>query len=250
MIGERRVLAVVPARSGSKAIPHKNVAVVAGHSLIGWAGILLEGCSFVDARVVSTDSPEYAAEARRYGLAAPFLRPAEIAGDAAGDVEVLAHAILASEAHYGGRFDVVVMIQPTSPVRFPADVEACVSRLVRTGADSVVSVAPLDKKFNPEKVLRVGPDGRLEFYHAAGAAVKGRQGLPAYHYRDGACYALWRETILGKGRIFTETTLAHVTDHPVVNIDERDELAIAEIMLRRFGERVGAKRSDEGGERP
>src|SRR5688500_14347535 len=98
MIGASRVLAVVPARSGSKGIPDKNMRAVQGRSLIGWAGRCLSHLGFIDRRVISTDSPRYAEEGRRFGLDARFLRPDSLSGDRAGAVETVAHALGAVEA--------------------------------------------------------------------------------------------------------------------------------------------------------
>jgi CMP-N-acetylneuraminic acid synthetase len=111
MLQGKRVLAVVPARSGSKSVPHKNLRVLAGTSLIGWAGRTLARVPFLDARLISTDSAEYAEEGRRHGLDAPFLRPPELSYDTAGAVETLQHALRASEAHYGTTFDVVLIVE-------------------------------------------------------------------------------------------------------------------------------------------
>ena len=95
MLNGKRILAVVPARSGSKGIPHKNLQPLQGISLIGWAGRTLQAVSFLDARVISTDSPAYAREGARYGLDAPFLRPRTLSTDRAAAIDVARHALLA-----------------------------------------------------------------------------------------------------------------------------------------------------------
>lgn len=231
MIGGRRVLAVVPARSGSKGIPDKNMQPLGGVSLIGRAGDTLAACPWIDARLLSTDSERYAEEGRRHGLDAPFLRPDALSGDAAGAVETLQHALTAAEDHYGARFDVVLIVEPTSPLRTPEDLEACARLLVEGDADSVVAVSPLESKSHPRKIL-VQRDGRLGFFAADGGSVTGRQQLEdGYYYRNGICYALTRRCLMERGAILTETTLPYVVHRPVVNIDHPLELRWAELLL-------------------
>lgn len=230
MIDSHRVLAVVPARSGSKGIPDKNLQTIADVSLIGWAGRVLAKLPWVDARVISTDSPVYAEEARRYGLASPFLRPAALSTDGATAVETLQHALRESERHFPPQFDVILIIEPTSPFRQPDDVERAARRLLETSADSVVSVSPASAKFHPQKLLTLD-DGRLRFLTPAGAGISNRQELrETVYFRNGVCYALTRACLLQRAAIFTENTAADIVTRPVVNIDDPIELEWARFL--------------------
>lgn len=230
MLGDLRVLAVVPARSGSKGLPNKNMLPLRGVSLIGRAGDCLAACPWVDARVISTDSPEYAAEAERHGLDAPFLRPPELASDTAGAAETIAHALAESEAAYGSRFDIVLIVEPTSPLRLPADLLAAAERLVETGGDSVVTVSRVPTKFHPAKVF-VSGEGRLRFYEQRGADVVNRQELEQLYFRNGVCYALTRECVTERRRIVTGDTQVLLVEHETVNIDEPSEFALADVLV-------------------
>src|SRR4051812_13645455 len=116
MIASRRVLAVVPARSGSKGIPDKNMQVVAGRSLIAHAAWTLKACPTVDRSIISTDTQAYADEGVAHGLDAPFLRPAHLSHDTAGAVETMIHAVGAAQAHYGEQFDLIAIVEPTCPL--------------------------------------------------------------------------------------------------------------------------------------
>src|SRR5215210_4771724 len=111
MLNNKTVIAIVPARSGSKGIPNKNMQALKGVSLIGWAGKTLGQVPFIDARIISTDSPEYAREGQRYGLDAPFLRPPHLSNDQAGAVETIQHALLEAEKHYRQRFEVILLAE-------------------------------------------------------------------------------------------------------------------------------------------
>jgi CMP-N-acetylneuraminic acid synthetase len=117
MIDQQRVLAVIPARGGSKGIPMKNLRPVGGRPLVALAGAAAAAVPEIDRRVVSTDHPDIARVAQEAGLDAPFMRPESIAGDRIGDWDVLSHALQATEAADGVRYDIVVMLQPTSPLR-------------------------------------------------------------------------------------------------------------------------------------
>lgn len=233
MIYGKRVLAVVPARSGSKGVPEKNMRLLGGASLIAWAGRTLSALEWIDARIISTDSDAYAEEGRNSGLDAPFLRPPELSGDSAGAVETLQHAITEAERFYGVVFDIILIIEPTSPLRKPADLKRAVDLLHRTGSDSAVSVSPASAKFHPLKLLVIDHD-KLGYLDSAGQAIVGRQqiGQPLY-WRDGVCYAVTRDCLMRRGEIITDRTVPMVTGRPVVNIDDPIELEWAEFLLGR-----------------
>jgi len=248
MIGDRRVLAVVPARSGSKGIADKNMQQLGGKSLIARAAEVLRApaCSWVDRAIISTDSPVYASEGVRHGLEAPFLRPATLSGDVAGAVETVAHALKEAQAHYGERYDVVLIIEPTSPFRLPEDLLGAVELLLATGADSVVSVSRVNSKFHPKKLLRMSPEGELTFYSAEGPQIQQRQSLTPFHYRNGVCYALTSDCLIEKNAIITTNSRGFLIDHFVMNIDEPEELEISRRMADVFlangaGDRIGSR---------
>lgn len=232
----KRVLAVIPARGGSKGIPRKNLREVGGLSLIAHAANTACGLDWIDRAVLTTDDEVMAEEGRKHGLAVPFLRPPELATDNAGPNGMWRHAWTASEKHFGVQFDVSVLLQPTTPLRRPEEVERTVATLVEGGhgAASTVCVVPGD--FLPERILRLGADGRLSFYLPEGAAVTRRQDAPPLYYRDGTCYARTRHSLIEEARDVEEDCVAIVLDHFVVNIDEPFELELAEFVHGRSGD--------------
>ena len=239
----QRILAVVPARSGSKGIADKNMQIVAGRSLIALAGEVLNApsCDWIDRRIISTDSERYAAEGRAHGLEAPFLRSAELSGDSAGAVETLCHALEETERLDGTTYDIVLIIEPTCPFRQPEDIKAAVELLAATNAGSVITVSRVDTKFHPHKVLKTDSSGMVRFYSEAGAGVKQRQSLEPLLFRNGACYALTRSTLVGKRSIFTVTSRAHLVERMLINIDEPEEIMLARYYAETRGFPVGAK---------
>jgi CMP-N-acetylneuraminic acid synthetase len=234
VLAGRSVLAVVPARRGSVGIPDKNLRTLAGRTLIGWAGATLADCPFVDRRILSTDSETYAEEGGRWGLEVPFLRPAELSTATATAVDVLRHAVVASEAAFDRSFDLVLVVEPTSPLRTPDDVRRVAMLLAGSDADSAVSVSPIDAKCHPWKVLRVDDAGRLTYWCEEGRGIANRAELPGgLVIRNGLCYAVTRRCLMEQGRVIGERTLADVVRRPVANIDEPLDLEWAEFLLQR-----------------
>ena len=232
MLNSKRILAVVPARGGSKAVPLKNLHPLLGVPLIAHVGRVVHEVPLIDRAVVSTDHPAIVAEAERAGLQAPFLRPEELAGDFVSDHQVLQHALTAVEALDGVCYDVVVMLQPTSPLRRPAHVVAVIERLVTERWDAVWTVSPTDLKYHPLKQLAVGQDGAMDYFDPRGAAVIARQQLTTVYHRNGAAYAFTRECLLEQGTIKGARSAAVILHEPMVSIDTLDDFEIAERHLR------------------
>ena len=233
MIDGLTVLAVVPARGGSKSIPRKNLKMVGGVSLVGRAAQVAAALPMIDAALISTDDAEIAVEATAHGLDAPFMRPPELSGDTATSVDMWRHAWLAAEAHYGKRFDLSVLLEPTSPLRRPEDVERTLRALIDSGAPAAATVSPMPAHYTPHKTLKINEKGEIEFYLEDGAKHSLRQGIPAYYHRNGLCYAVTRDHLVDKGCIIDRGAIAVVIDRPVVNIDDMFELELAEWLLQR-----------------
>ena len=232
--GDLTVLAVVPARSGSRGIPHKNMLQLGGQTLIALAGRTLAALPWIDVKVISTDSPDYAAEGERAGLLAPWLRPASISHDSATAAETLEHALLESERVYERRFDIVLLIEPSSPLRRADDIALATQALVESGADSAVTVSAIDSKSHPLKVFRVEQD-QLRFYDPRGEAITSRQQLDPLYSRNGLCYAVTRRHLLERHAILSANTRAVVTRRPVVNIDGPLDVLLAELLMKTSG---------------
>lgn len=225
------VLAVVPARGGSKGIPRKNLRKIAGTSLVGRAATLAAELSWVDAAVISTEDPEIAREAEGHGLSMPFLRPLELASDEASSVDVWRHAWLESESHFSLRFDISILLEPTSPLRTPHDVETTVRSMVDGNYAAAATVSPTPAHFTPHKTLQVAEDKTISFYLEDGAKFANRHRIPRYCHRNGVCYAARRETLVDRGHIIEENCLAVVIERPVVNIDDPFDLELAAWLI-------------------
>lgn len=196
------ILALIPARGGSKGIPRKNIRNFAGYPLIAWSIAAAKQSRFVTRVIVSTDDEEIAAVAREYGAEAPFLRPAEFAQDNTTDLPVFEHAIqwLEENEHY--QPEIVIQLRPTSPIR-PRD---CVDHAIRilmehTDADCVRGVVPAGQ--NPHKMWRFAGEGQplkplLEVEGIAEPYNAPRQILPPVFWQTGHIDAIRVSTILQK----------------------------------------------------
>ena len=233
MIDDRQVLAVVPARGGSKGIALKNIRRLGGVPLVARAGMIAARVPAIDRAVVSTDHDEIARIAEEAGLAAPFRRPENLSGDRIADWDVLHHALATMEEIDGTKYDIVLMLQPTSPGRSAAHVEAALQRLVEGKFDAVWTVSETDSKSHPLKQLVVEGNGRLEYYDARGASVVARQQLTPVYHRNGIAYVMTRDCILQQMTIKGARTGAVVIEETVPNIDTEIDLEWAEFLLRR-----------------
>lgn len=235
MVNGTEVLAVVPARGGSKSIPHKNIRPLAGHPLIAYSIAAGLQARSVSRLVVSTDDEEIAAIARRYGAEVPFLRPAALAQDDTPDLPVFQHA-LAELAASGYRPDVVVQLRPTSPLRPPDCVDRAVGILLsHPEADSVRGVVPSGQ--NPYKMWRIGEDGRMRPLLSDGFVEPynmPRQALPPTYWQTGHIDAIRASTILEKGSMSGEVILPLVLDpRYTIDIDNLRDWERAEWLLAR-----------------
>ena len=230
MIENKNILVVVPARGGSKGVTLKNLRPLNGVPLVALVGKVVQQLAYVDKAMVSTDHPDIARVAKDSGLEAPFMRPAELSGDRIADWDVLNHALLNCERLDNRRYDIIVMLQPTSPFRKPEHVTAAVTKLIEGGYDAVWTVSATDSKAHPLKQLIIHED-RLDYYDPAGANIIARQQLKPMYHRNGVAYAITRECLLDKKSIKGNDTSFVVIEDILVNIDTEFDFKLAEFML-------------------
>ena len=234
MIGGKTVLAVCPARGGSKGILLKNIRPIAGVPMVARVGMLVKDVPEVDRAVVSTDHDVIAEVAQVSGLDAPFRRPSDLSGDRVADLPVLVHALEKCECIDKKRYDIVVMLQPTSPLRRPEHVSGTIRMLLEENWDAVWTVSETDSKSHPLKQLTV-EDGRLGYYDPQGAKIIARQQLLPVYHRNGIAYAITRECLLGQGTIMGARTGALVLQGHFVSIDTEWDCDLVEFILARQG---------------
>ena len=187
-----RVLGVIPARGESKGVPRKHLKPLAGKPLIAYIlGAALQAKT-LDRVIVSTEDEEIATVARGYGAEVPFLRPQELAGDEVSLIPVVKHAVEQLD-RMGWKADIVVSLQPTSPLTEPGDIENAVNKMIKTGCDSVVSIRQINQP-HPYWAMKLHED-RLFPLYAEGFRFLQRQDLPSLYALTGAIYVRKKELL-------------------------------------------------------
>ena len=229
-VSVRPILAVIPARGGSKGLPGKNIRPIGGLPLIVHSIRLATMCKEIDRVIVSTDSEEIASVARAHGGVVPFLRPAELAADDTPMMPVLAHALAWMEEHEHRVFGSVLLLDPTSPGRLPSDVTAAVGML--EGNASLDGVIACSKPtFNPFWVGVVEKDGLMK--PAIGTArYSRRQDVPKFLRINGSLY-LWRRNLVARADSWLDGNQAalEIPEARAFSIDDLYEFQVAEALL-------------------
>jgi CMP-N,N'-diacetyllegionaminic acid synthase len=226
-----RILAVIPARGGSKGVPRKNIRRLNGKPLLQYTTEAALAAQRLTRVIVSTDDDEIAELGRRCGVEVPFLRPPHLAEDGTPMIAVVQHA-LAHMEHAGDRFDAVSVLQPTCPFRPRGEIDGCIETLERTGVDAVMTVAVVPSEYNPHWVYLAGEDGCLRLVTGAAEPIPNRQALPQAFHRDGSVYVTRRQVIVERHSFYGDRVLGClVAPEGRVNIDTLDDWHAAERVL-------------------
>lgn len=207
MINDKRVLCVVPARSGSKGLKDKNIRQLAGKPLLAWPVCCARESKYIDRVIVSTDSDEYAAIARQYLADVPFLRPANLAQDSTTTFEVLDHLINNLQEKY----DILVLLEPTSPLTEAVDVDSALEKLISSWekADSIVGVTQ-EIKSHPAYLLTIDAEKRIQSLNTDFSKAVRRQELSAVYRMDGTLYISKTEALQRELGFYHQRTLGFI----------------------------------------
>lgn len=212
MLYTNNIVAIVPARSGSKGIVNKNIMPVAGHPLIAWSIAAARLCKHIDRVIVSTDSEEYAAVARKYGAEVPFLRPAVISTDTAQDIGFLMHALLWLAEHEGRVPSLIVHLRPTSPDRDPSIMDQAIEKfLEHPEATSLCSAHEVAHP--PCKYFTLNADGTFSGLMGEEFMSLPRQQCPKAYQGNGYIDILRSQQILDQGCLYGSQRLSFITAH-------------------------------------
>lgn len=229
MIGKYKVLAVLCGRGGSKGLPRKNVLDLGGKPLIAWSVEAALRSKLLDRTVVSTDDMEIADAARSAGGEVPFMRPIELATDTAPVTDAMVHMVQTLEETY----DIIVLLHATSPFRTGDDIDACISKLVETGADTCVSFSEMLKP--PSYIVKVDENDRIRPLEPSGL-LKRRQDTSRHYLPNAAVYAVWTDFLLTERKVYSDDTAAIITPpERALDVDDLLDLEIARGLLTRPG---------------
>jgi CMP-N-acetylneuraminic acid synthetase len=225
------VLGVIPARGGSKGIPGKNLRMLAGRPLLAYTIEAALASRRLSRVVLSTDDAAIAETGRGLGVAVPFMRPPALATDETPMLDVLLHAVR-DLAGAGFGADVVVLLQPTSPLRRAEHIDAAVDLLESTRADSVVSVVEVPHQFSPPSLLRL--DGDQLHAYVEGPVATRRQDKPRVFARNGPAVLAVRTATLDAGSLYGADSRALVMEpRESIDIDVPWDLELAALALAR-----------------
>lgn len=233
MIDGKRVLALVPARRGSKGLPMKNIRPLHGKPLLAWPIEAARASRYVDRVVISTDDTEFAALAKAAGADAPFLRPAELASDTSPSIDFILHAIDTLEAA-GDCYDYLVLLEPTSPLTEAHDVDAALEALAerRADADAIIGVSALVSA-HPAFAVRLDAKGLARPFAAPSfGELPRRQDIEPLYSLDGSLYASTIEALRRERSFCHQRTLPYLTPrYKSFEVDDLVDFICIEALL-------------------
>jgi CMP-N-acetylneuraminic acid synthetase len=225
------VLGIIPARGGSKGIKRKNIYLLSGKPLIAYTIEAALKSKKISKVTVSTDDLEIAQIAKKYGAEVPIMRPEELAKDDSPGILSLFHMVEYLE-NTGTKIDIIVTLQPTSPLRTNRDIDAVIDKLISTNSDSVISVNEV--KQTPYLMFRVENDRLKPFF---GEEMKiNRQALPKVYSLNGAIYATKRDVLMKQRTVYGEDIRPYIMpEERSIDIDTLFDTKIAEMILTNQG---------------
>lgn len=224
------ILAIIPARGGSKGLKRKNILDFMGKPLIAHTIEQAQDSKYVSRIIVSTEDEEIAMISKKYGAEIPFMRPNRLADDFSSTNEVIEYTLKELEMKEGYIPDLICLLQCTSPLRTSEDIDNTINKLFNTNSDSAVSIT--EAKSNPYWT-NILVDDRLEYFIKKGKQIKRRQDLPKIYELNGAVYVVKREVFLKEKTLETKNITGYVMKaENSIDIDNIIDLKTAEIMYK------------------
>lgn len=230
MISGKKILAIIPAREGSKRLPGKNIKLLGGKPLISWTIEAALNCEYLDDVIVSTDSEKISVVARESGAQVPFQRPESLARDNSSSIDVILHTL----GYFSGKgliFDYVALLQPTSPLRNSKHISEAIELLISKKGDAIVSVC--ETEHSPLWSNTLKEDCSMDSFLADTLKNKRSQDLPTYYRLNGAIYLVDVKRLKDENSIFLSNNVYayKMNRHSSVDIDEKLDFDIADTIL-------------------
>jgi len=228
---DKNILGLIPARGGSKGLPGKNIKSLLGKPLIAWTIKQALASKYLDRLVVSTDNKEIAEISRKYGADVPYMRPKELAEDNAKGIDVILHAIdWLKENDNRKQYELIMLLQPTSPLRRFEDIDKAIELLFLKEAKAIVSVCEVDH--HPLWANTLPEDGCMKDFIRKEIMNKNRQELPVFYRLNGAIYLAYCNYIKQCKSFLGKETFAYVMPRErSIDIDNEMDLKLAEILM-------------------
>lgn len=230
---EFKIIGVIPARGGSKSIPRKNIKILQGKPLVAYTIEEAKKSKYLTHLVVSTEDEEIKNISLKYGAEVPFLRPKELATDDALAIPTVQHTVITIEKIKNIKYNYVIMLQPTTPLRETEDIDKALAMLIEADADGIISVVDVDN-WHPMKMKKFDENSYLIDYQTPPVENPPRQILPKVYMVNGAIYATKRDVFMEKNTFKGEKCLGYIMPpERSVNIDTEIDFLIAEYYLRK-----------------
>ena len=225
-----KILGIITARGRSRRIPKKNVRELLGKPLIYYTIKAALESKFLTRVILSSDHDEIIEIGRKYGVEVPFKRPQELAEDDTPTINVIIHAVNFLEKNEGFSPDIIVILEPTSPLRTAEDIDGALKKHIETGADSVVSVVKTDH-WHPIRAKKIENDILYDYCLEEREGVR-RQDLPPVYFRNGAFYSVKREVLMDEHKLYGRVTRPYVMPpERSIDINEEIDFKMAEVLL-------------------
>lgn len=230
----KNILGLIPARGGSKGLPRKNIKLLLGKPLIAWTIEQALASKYLDRVIVSTDDKEILDISKKYGAEVPFMRPKELAMDNAKGVDVVLHALVSlKEDDRRKQYDLIMLLQPTSPLRKSVDIDKAIEFLFLKKAKAIVSVCEVDH--HPLWVNTLPEDGCMKNFIRQEIMNKNRQELSVLYRLNGAIYLAYCNYLKKYRSFIGEKTFAYVMPKErSIDIDNEVDLSLAEVLIKIF----------------
>lgn len=228
-----RILAIIPARGGSKGVPRKNIKMLAGKPLIAWTiESALEAKQYLDDIIVSTDDEEIASVAREYGADVPFLRPAELSDDKAPTLPAMQHAVKFMEQKRGVKYDWILLLQCTSPFRKAEDYPELIQMAKEGDCDSIVSVVQVFTS-HPMAIRKIENGYLAHFMPGEKEGTRRQDYKPDAYKRNGVYYMTKRDVLMEDNTIYGERIKPYIMpEMRSVGIDSELDFKIVEVLMQ------------------
>ena len=208
MINDKKILAIIPARKGSKGLKGKNIKELCGKPLIAWSIEAALTSKYLDEVVVSTDDKTTIDIAKKYGASAPFLRPEYLSSDVATTFDVLKHTINFYKSELNKEFYYIVLLEPTSPLRDFSDIDNAVEQLIYSDASSIVGISKTEGQ-NPAFLVNKDKDNFISYYASKDMSSLRRQDVKDIYFFDGSIYISELKSLLDRKTFYHDNTIGY-----------------------------------------
>lgn len=229
-----KILAIIPARGGSKGVPGKNIKLLGEKPLLAYTAEIALKSKYLTEVMMSSEDEQIIAVGKSLGIKVPFVRPTELAQDHTPTIDVIIHALQWYKSQ-NVFFDAVCLLQATSPFRTVAFLDKAIEKFIKSTCDSLISVQKVPHEYNPHWTFEVDSDGNLKIATGETEIISRRQELPTAYHRDGSIYMTKTEVLFKKQSLYGKSIAFIESDSEMyVNIDTMEDWKKAESMVKNF----------------